>query len=642
MLRLSFCIGFVLMLKGMQTSTEVLSARQNDSPLLESDGSQARRRWFLPSINWFTIREEGTTISEEPLTQSAGSKHISRTEITLPIVQEWTKRVGVAGNNAELLPCNGCPAASDISKMIRTFSELKRIGRASHAIFTIPVDFAVWTIGFIRWCMGVPPSIRPNAFHNSRSFPPGLYQEDSVVMLEITPPGSKMFHIQVFQELAGIEALLWQSRSMTLKSPQWVGLVSPQAYIRHRLHELQSFRQMRHVRQLMVLLALEVSPRFTAPDIGQREYAMHLFAPPEHLISFFEKVFSKSGAEEPEKIRRFKSQELLPLFSQHTESDLQDAAALFIELLILSLIQNVYQDGPEFYVETNSRSHARGIVQFVDEIVNFVQGTINEPITDPTASSSQVLQLALDITGTFQPTGPFRSLISGKNGQVLYTTFLETFDIFDLSRPRFGVFPGELLYEGERYAYAISEDETAIDNMLNPHTVISLDFATTSNAFGASSAFKYHWFCSKEDNYLTLYFAPDIEANYSIAPELCLLAPDIFIHCDERLDIAADDTLTPEIIYCRTVAASLSSSHPHTFRIIECTARGKSFMMFIMACFAEFWFYRFGEDEGRIKEKALLFLKGQTSLACAIAKANEVLKERFRNDLDGKFAVILT
>ena len=60
----------------------------------------------------------------------------------------------------ELRPLNQCPSAEDIAKMIKAMAELDRLGASSYAIFQIPVGFAVWVFGLVRWCTGVPPSVR--------------------------------------------------------------------------------------------------------------------------------------------------------------------------------------------------------------------------------------------------------------------------------------------------------------------------------------------------------------------------------------------------------------------------------------------------------------------------------------------------
>jgi hypothetical protein len=43
---------------------------------------------------------------------------------------------------------------------IRAMAEVDRLGENSFVIFKVPADFAVWAIAFVKWCLGIPPSIR--------------------------------------------------------------------------------------------------------------------------------------------------------------------------------------------------------------------------------------------------------------------------------------------------------------------------------------------------------------------------------------------------------------------------------------------------------------------------------------------------
>ena len=253
--------------------------------------------------------------------------------------------------------------------------------------------------------------------------------------------------------------------------------------------------------------------------------------------------------------------------------------------------------------------------------------------------------MALAITGTDQAAGLTRPLISAKSGQVIYLSALETMTLEIYSPLRFRIFPGSFIYEGERYAYAEAEDFTLLEDILNLRKVTPEDFADSpADEEHDAPDPKTKWFLTKQDNYISLYFAPEIEANYSIYLHLFVQAAELLIPCAPCPDSCPTTTpLRRDIVHCRSIAAALSESVPQIFRVLECSKKGKAYMFFVQAVLAEFWTSHIGEEANRIKSSSIILVQGQSCLSHACTTAEEVLRSLYvDDDLGTKRAIILS
>lgn len=551
-------------------------------------------------------------------------------------------RVGVASTNLGYFPCNECPTAPDIGKMIKAMSEIQRIGQAVYAIFSIPADFAVWVIGLVRWCMGKPPSIRRKPQAPSGPDQPekgDLHQQDTQIMVQIGDLGSKTVHIQVFKALDGLETL-WDVQSHTFKSSPWTGMVSPKIYIQHRVLELQKLHKLNHVSQFMVMLATEIGERVVSSERSLAVYSFRPFLPSTQTIALFKRLLPIDDRQE---FKMYEAEKLLPLWRENSRDAIEEAAFLFIELLTIALVENIYDEEPGFYIDIKCRILTRGaFLTLRKTIVDFI---LSSEFTLPVAPFLGVHQMALNMTGTLQRDGLTDPLISARNGQVLFLSLLETMELPNPGPLRFRVFPGLLLYEGQRYSYAEAEDLTVLGDMLNVEKVDPSDFANDATNMDIVKRPNNKWFCTKDDDFLNLYFAPDLEKDYSVWPHLFIHAPQYLIPNNPCPTPCPSDmgALKAEVTYCQTLAAAISESDPRMIRVLQSvSSRGKGFLMFMLGVFAHIWLKTNDALANRIRENTVVLVQGEACLTHACFKAEKVLRKEFGDqDLGMKRAIII-
>jgi hypothetical protein len=180
-------------------------------------------------------------------------------------------------------------------------SEIARLGEASFIIVRTPPVMAVWTIAFIRWCLGVEPYIRRV---NAQQLV--LQQSKSRVLVELEEYGAETFSVRTFKTFQGIHELLWESQSTAVKPVPWNGMIKIKTYFNTRLQKLQTSYPLpchSHILVTFLFLAstleevLYQAIRKTAPDSPILGFAMHglplasLFAARSRLISLIAMYF---------------------------------------------------------------------------------------------------------------------------------------------------------------------------------------------------------------------------------------------------------------------------------------------------------------------------------------------------------------
>ena len=155
------------------------------------------------------------------------------------------------------------PPGGIIFKLIRTLSELERIGEATFAIIKIPPCTAVWIIAFVHWCLGVEPILRRT--DNSSSDERGLVLQhsQSKVLIEISGDSTPTeINVQTFKKIGNFDKLLGDSRIFFRSRPPWSGMVKVQTYFRSHVHDLQTYHGLYHVMDSLKVLIRDLSNRF--------------------------------------------------------------------------------------------------------------------------------------------------------------------------------------------------------------------------------------------------------------------------------------------------------------------------------------------------------------------------------------------
>ena len=92
------------------------------------------------------------------------------------------------------------PDGNLLSRIIAALSELERLGEATLAIIKIPATLAIWTIAFVKWCLGSPPSLRRH--HDGVVV---LKQPGTEVIIDIATAETNEMLVQTFKIVNGID-----------------------------------------------------------------------------------------------------------------------------------------------------------------------------------------------------------------------------------------------------------------------------------------------------------------------------------------------------------------------------------------------------------------------------------------------------
>jgi len=533
-------------------------------------------------------------------------------------------------------------------------SELERIGRAKYIIFSIPPDFAVWVISLVQWCLGEAPSIKRAATIVVSTEERGwdiLFHGQAKVTVQIEEPETNDIHIQVFEGLGSLE-VLWQhqSQSAVAGTSPWAGMVSPKRYVELRVMQLERVHGLKHVAQFMLMLASQVTAR-TSSSMGPSlpddllKHTVRSFLSPKETIMLFKRLLP---TEDLESFKTFDVDKLLPLWRKKSRHVIEEAGFLFHDLLAFSLIDNVRNDDPGFCVSISHSRYRGGPGGVPEAVIDFVRG--EEPDFAwhfNRATPRETLELIGTITGTAQDTEGRVPLASSKNGQVVYHTVLEDMALYREGAIRFRSYPGQLILDGERYAFAASQVMNRLDALLDTKGVQPTNFTDKPVSIdrGVSGRKpKSRWLCSKDDGFLQLFYMPNVDKDYAIEPNLFLEAIHFLIVCDpcpENCETSASEVET-KVVYCSSLAAAISDIDPRPIRVLQnAHNRDKSTTMFHVGVFSYAFLEAYPKGFRRLYENTTVIVQSEACLVHACQKADAVLQAVYKSDLHGRKAIIV-
>lgn len=126
------------------------------------------------------------------------------------------------------------PAVDELEKLVAAFRIIERVGDGDTASIRITAAVACpWLIAFIKWCLGMPPTI---VMANGTTM---LAQPKSKVILNIVAESKEVMTIEILRDIAS-PAELWSGnqRSDMDWMPTWSGMVSISQFGKRRLGEI--------------------------------------------------------------------------------------------------------------------------------------------------------------------------------------------------------------------------------------------------------------------------------------------------------------------------------------------------------------------------------------------------------------------
>ena len=302
--------------------------------------------------------------------------------------------------------------------------------------------------------------------------------------------------------------------------------------------------------------------------------------------------------------------------------------------MILSLIENAYEENPKFYIDTRINNRLGDQHRnFGIDIANVLSGVTHELDFAFRFSPQNVSYLLSRLLGFDDASDmPFMSSLKG---QVGFFSFLDTLELGGGPIFRTQVFPGSLHLDGERFSYVEGEENTNLGDTLNIAGVSTKDFSIVPFPAVARSK-ECTWYCSLAENYLNIFYAPDLEKDFSIGPSLFMLASYgiVFLERCRRKCPSLED-FQPDLLYCRTVAATLSPNRAHIFRGFSSFGNSLE-LLFVELSLAH---KRYGNDakaclplgvttkKGFPDDRMVTIAQGSSCLACACQAGLDLLAE---------------
>ena len=199
------------------------------------------------------------------------------------------------------------------------------------------------------------------------------------------------------------------------------------------------------------------------------------------------------------------------------EPELQ-ISGLFTELLAISLIENIYDEEPGFFVDSASRClaydylvqltpletfrsrHQGGVSISVGRIRDIVLCLLGDTSWLKESWRRVSSQDEEEAYGNFEAKDIYtwhnrcrRPIISSHCGQVVYPSWLDTLNIQREAPLRFRVYPGSLFHKGEKYRWAKGEPHYEIHHLTDTSSTIDADFKTIS-----FEVLRSEWFITTE------------------------------------------------------------------------------------------------------------------------------------------------
>ena len=460
--------------------------------------------------------------------------------------------------------CQQYPPLSGISKLLQAMSELNRIGEVGFVIIRTPPYSAVWTIAFVRWCLGIEPYIRSAAAGRLM-----LKQAKSSVLVEIGYPASSTdFSVQTFSAVDGIQKLLWEARStagFTALSP-WSGMVRIKTFFNACLRNLRSDYKLRHVEDCLLFFSSVFTDRILA---GKSSYTSP-FPSSTKVTKLLARYFDiPDPFGRLERLRRLEFQKICSLFGRDR---LRLITRLYMSILVSSMIEDTHSEEElEIFVETNSDLHKelfRSLDEYriLDPLIDFLTGTL--PLGGPIIVSHDDAEQALGLMLGDEHT-PRTSIASTSKGQVAYLSTLETLNPVKRCMYQRRLFPGSLQYEGQHYAH-IRGNGIPHPTLLEGRWAAAAEYSSDPTTLVELPHGQTQWFITIGDSFLEAYFVPRKELIISLDFRSALRQMEHMnilecpgTACSPMSEYSAD------MVYCKTVATARSDSMPQTFRVLR-------------------------------------------------------------------------
>lgn len=478
------------------------------------------------------------------------------------------KSVKVLAGSSENLenPRSGCPSPMEVSKLIRAMSEMERIGQASFTVVRTPPLAAVWTITFIRWCLGIEPYIRRMPDEQLV-----LKQVKSNVLVEIGHYETTTFSIKTFKTSQGILELLWASQSTLTRPVAWGGMMRIKTYFNTRLQKIQSSYRILRLASTLLFLASETDNCFN--PIKSSTFMLAGLTS-SNLISLVAMYFDiKDPANQ---IGLQKPTELREIWNRYPRIAAEAASELFGEIVVSAYLENVHdQVDPEIYVECGHSPIYQVVPsELVLLICDFLligpgPETERNRLLDGAFDGS--LEGGLDnlLGARFTNAASGSTVASSNKGQVTYLRLLETLEFHPRYMHRKIALPGWLQFEEQRYPFMTGVEDRGNEFDLRFDEVQTNDY---SDQPFESKILEDNprWMLSADDEHLQIYLAPYRDRNVSLEVRPSMLgASGITMFIEECSSTCATlTTYLPDLRYCRTVAAALSESHAYSIRVL--------------------------------------------------------------------------
>lgn len=230
--------------------------------------------------------------------------------------------------------------------------------------------------------------------------------------------------------------------------------------------------------------------------------------------------------------------------------------------------------------------------------------------------------------------------IASKRGQVAYLAFIETMDLNRQCANARRVVPGSLLYEGQKYAYAVSEDNTELSDELDDSRVNSEDYSSIPFKVKGFTEAESTWLGTIQDNYLRFYYVPDLKTSLSINPILLWMSLGhlIFLNgCTEDCASPNEPGLSlfeAELLHCRSVVAALSTDKTQMLRVLSSSGK-RAHSLFVKAALTQVWINEnlarpplpHGISHGFPRMAYVTVVRNSSCLRCAGKEASHIIHE---------------
>lgn len=613
------------------------------------------RTLFVPPENGSRDEEETVLSNSDPVTEINGNGnallpnplqsrqlggHNTTPNVGIHATGDYFERVGAnpyarkasAGESSQSL---AYPPGGIILKITRTLSELERIGEATFAIIKTPPCTAVWIIAFVHWCLGVEPILR--RMDNSTSDKRGLVLQhsQSKVLIEISGDCTPNdVTVQTFKKIGNFDKLLGDSKIFFKSRPMWSGMVNVQSFFRSRVHDLQTYHGLYHVLDSLKVLIRDLSSRFQTSISPLPQWTSKLFPEPEVLFKVFSRIFYDDHAVQ-QRLSPPETHDIQRIWSRFERNEVDRVSRLFLDFLMVSLYENVcVDDDIDLYLDMkwigwmNPKSAQSLLNKVSSHLIGQLQLSGLLLITPELIDKQMLGMIAVDIE---------KPLIVSKRGQVAYLAFIET---MDLNRPCTNtrrVFPGSLLYEGQKYAYAVSEDNTELSDTFNVSGVNEEDFSFTPFEVKGFTEAESTWLGTVEDNYLKFYYVPDMKTSLSINPTLFRMSSEHLIimnGCTEDCVPSTEPHLRlfeTELLHCRSVSAAVSTKRPQMLRVLSSSGK-RAHSLFVKAALTKMWIDRTSPGTGGWPlgfplSLYITVVRSSSCLRCACKKAFHIIHE---------------